>query len=225
MNELFLQIRSQWKHPPVAVMVFRCNDSLSCKRPAHVGFKVTLVRQDLPVCLRFFSFLLGPPYACSATTHMRTHSPSISYKTVGEVANLESRYWKLETDPFPAGSLLPFSSLSLLVRKMFSGRALLPVITPLYTSHWWRERQWGRGRPGFTQSTTENSAQNVRHAFLSASGHTHMQHSIKAAANVTAVYACLMWDSNDIGWWELQLQNEFSYVWSQKDNTPTHTHT
>lgn len=108
---------------------------------------------------------------------------------------------------------------------MFSGRALLPVITPLYTSYWWRERQWGRGRPGFTQSTTENSAQNVRHAFLSASRHTHRQHSIKAAANVTAVYACLMWDSNDLGWWELQLQNEFSYVWSQKDNTPTHTHT
>ncbi len=54
---------------------------------------------------------------------------------------------------------------------------------------------------------------------------THMQRSTKAAANVTAVYACFIWDPNDLDWCEAPLQNEFGYVWSVKDNPPAYTHT
>ncbi len=54
---------------------------------------------------------------------------------------------------------------------------------------------------------------------------THTQRSIKAAANVTAVYACFIWDPNDLDWCEASLQNEFGYVWSVKDNPPAYTHT
>lgn len=64
-------------------------DLMTCfdvRKPAHVPFKVTLVRQDLPLCYCFFfSFHLGYSYECSYSADVHTHKPTDT--TVGR-ANL-----------------------------------------------------------------------------------------------------------------------------------------
>lgn len=94
-----------------------------------------------------------------------------------------------------------------LLGKMFSGWALLPIITQfIHSTGGEREREQGRHMQNFLPECNK-PVRHERCAFLS----KHMQ-SRHLDCCVCHSRLCLLNDSDDVYWWVAQLQNDFAHT-------------